>query len=353
MHDWSSAGVPHPNSPAGQHFDWSSAGIPHPNSPVGHNSTNAATLTYKQRFVEVLKLTPDHMAPELAAQFRAMLTPSSMMMMAATFTALAVSQAFGVGEIVDVILLVVGAFFVGMAAFTAAKDIVECVKLTVRAKTPADLDRAADYLAQAVAILGVVVFFALVAKVGERFGGAASAEEEGSASAANGGAVESRAAEEQIVGKGGGEPPSGKGGGGAAGDGRQALVDQLQVRQRQLELSADPERGGLIDLREGTGGVHIEQALGRTIRRASEQGADFVDPVLGPVSLKGPLPTTGPGSMNLEGLASSAIKDATKNSATKTLFVDLTGLTPEQANQVKGAIEAGTKGSTKVIRYLQ
>ena len=185
MHDWSLSGVPHPNSPAGQHFDWSTAGIPHPYSPAGRVSITAPKLTLKQRFIEMLKLVPNHMAPELAAQFRSMLTPSSMAMIAATFTALAVSQAFGIGEVVDLILLVVGAFFVGMAVFTAAEDIVECVKTTVKAKTPADLDRAADYLAQAIAILGVVAFFALIAKIGEKFGGAASAKEEGSAGAAN------------------------------------------------------------------------------------------------------------------------------------------------------------------------
>jgi hypothetical protein len=181
MHDWSSGGVPHPDSPAGRIFDWSSSGIPHPNSPLGQNSATPWKMTLRQRFIEVLKLTPNHMAPELAAQFRAMLTPSTMAMIAITFTALAVSQAFGVGEVVDLILLVVGTIFVGMAMFTAAKDIVECAKTTVQARTPADLDRAAAYLAQAVAILGVVVFFELVAKVGEKFGGATSAGEEGSA----------------------------------------------------------------------------------------------------------------------------------------------------------------------------
>jgi hypothetical protein len=184
MHDWAATGVPHPNSPAGQHFDWSSAGIPHPNSPAGQHATSAPKLTLKQRFVEVLKLTPNHMGPELAGQFRAMLTPSSLGMVAATFTALAISQAFGIGEVVDFILLLVGAYFVGMAVFTAAEDIVECVKTTVRAKSEADLDRAAGYLAQAVTILGVVAFFILIAKIGEKFGGAASAEEEGGAGAA-------------------------------------------------------------------------------------------------------------------------------------------------------------------------
>jgi hypothetical protein len=181
MHDWSLSGVPHPNSPAGQHYEWATAGIPHPNSPAGQISSTGPKLNLKQRFMEMVKLAPNHMAPELAAQFRAMLTPSAIAGVAATFTALAVSQAFGIGEVVDLILLVVGAFVAGMAVFPAAENIVECVKTTVRAKTPADLERAADYLAQAIAILRVVVFFALIEKISEKFGGAASAEEPGSA----------------------------------------------------------------------------------------------------------------------------------------------------------------------------
>src|ERR1700722_16133017 len=77
MHDWSAAGVPHPNSPAGQHFDGSRAGVPHPNSPAGHVATTPWRMPLTQRFEEVLRLTPNHLGPEAAAQFRAMLTPKN------------------------------------------------------------------------------------------------------------------------------------------------------------------------------------------------------------------------------------------------------------------------------------
>ncbi len=138
-----------------------------------------------RRFEEVLKLVPNHLEPELAAQFRAMLTPLNIGIFAGTLAALAISQAFGVGEIADVVLLGAGVIFIGMAVFKAAEDIYECVMTTLHAESQADLDRAADDLAQAVAILGVVAFFALLGKLTSKFGGEASAAEEETAGTAS------------------------------------------------------------------------------------------------------------------------------------------------------------------------
>jgi hypothetical protein len=185
MHDWSSSGVPHPNSPAGQHYDSELAGIPHPNSPAGQHAVSAPKLMLKQRFIEVLKLVPNHLAPELAGQFRAMLTPLSLGIMAGTFALLAVSQGFVIGEVIDVIVFVGGTIFVGKAMFTAAEEIFACLKITVKAKTEADLDKAAKHLAEAIAILGVVVFFAVIGGLGQKSGGAGGAEEGGSAGSAS------------------------------------------------------------------------------------------------------------------------------------------------------------------------
>jgi hypothetical protein len=136
---------------------------------------SVADWSLRHRFEEVLRLAPSHMGPELAAQFRAMLTPVNVGIIAVTLTAWAVSHAFGAGEVVDIGLLAVGAVFLGMAVFKAGEDIGECLMTTLNAETQPDLDRAAGYLAQAVAILGVVAFFSLLARVGARFGRAASA----------------------------------------------------------------------------------------------------------------------------------------------------------------------------------
>jgi RHS repeat-associated protein len=54
---------------------------------------------------------------------------------------------------------------------------------------------------------------------------------------------------------------------------KEAVIAQLRLRARQIELGTDPARG-LIEA-EGAGGVHIEQALGRRIARSSDLAADF------------------------------------------------------------------------------
>jgi hypothetical protein len=144
---------------------------------------SVADWTLTQRFERVLRLAPNHMAPELAAQFRAMITPVNVGIITVTLGAWAVSHAFGAGEAADIGLLAVGTVFLGMAAFQAGEDIGECAMTALGAETQPDLDRAADYLAQAVAILGVVAFFSLVARVGAKFGGAASAGEKDAAAA--------------------------------------------------------------------------------------------------------------------------------------------------------------------------
>jgi hypothetical protein len=124
------------------------------------------------------------------------------------------------------------------------------------------------------------------------------------------------------------------------------LVGTLRARSRQLELGLDPERGFIAS--EGAAGVRIEQALGRTITRSADNAADFVDRVLGPISLKGPIPAQG----SVSGLANAAVKDALTNTATKALFVDLTGLSSEAATVVRNTVMQGAAKTTKTIFFL-
>src|ERR1039458_6054014 len=64
----------------------------------GNAARPVADWSLTHRFEEVLRLAPNHMAPELAAQFRAMITPVNVSMIAASLAAWAVSHAFGAGE---------------------------------------------------------------------------------------------------------------------------------------------------------------------------------------------------------------------------------------------------------------
>jgi hypothetical protein len=129
---------------------------------------------------------------------------------------------------------------------------------------------------------------------------------------------------------------------------RQAFLAQMQQRARQLELSKDAARGETLNYVQGAGGVHLEQALGRKVLAGTHEGVDFVDSILGDISLKGPLPARG----SAEGLANSVIKDALLNTSTKVIVVDLTGLEPKVAALVRALIQAGTKNSPKRIIFI-
>lgn len=118
------------------------------------------------------------------------------------------------------------------------------------------------------------------------------------------------------------------------------------MRDRVRALGTDPARG--LIRAEGIGGVRIEQALGRTIRRSADEAADFIDDVLGPISLKGPIPSRG----SAQGLANAAIKDAKFNTATKALFVDLRGLSAADNALVRRLIAEGTADVRKLIQIL-
>lgn len=131
----------------------------------------------KEKFAEVLRRTGPKLPGEMKNQFLALLTPVNLAIMAGTLAAWAGSHFFGVGEIIDILLLIVGAVFLGMAVFTAAKDLWLFAKGTVDAQTEDDLDKAATKLAEAIAIIGVAAFIALLAKLGGKLAKGAPKEE--------------------------------------------------------------------------------------------------------------------------------------------------------------------------------
>lgn len=131
----------------------------------------------KEKFAEVLRRTGPKLPGEMKDQFMALLTPVNLGIMAGTLAAWAVSQFFGIGEIIDILLLIVGGIFLGMAIFTVAKDLWSFAKGTVDAQTEADLDEAAKKLAEAIAIIGIAAFIALLAKLGGKLAKGAPKEE--------------------------------------------------------------------------------------------------------------------------------------------------------------------------------
>lgn len=93
-----------------------------------------------------------------------MVSPTSLAIMAGVVVVWGASQFFGVGEVADVILLVVGWAAIGAGAWSGGKELVDFAVKTAKANNDADLDEAADHLAKAITILGVQTVLALLMK---------------------------------------------------------------------------------------------------------------------------------------------------------------------------------------------
>jgi hypothetical protein len=90
----------------------------------------------------------------------------------------------------------------------------------------------------------------------------------------------------------------------------------------------------------------VNSHVGHERRR---KGIDRVDDILGPISLKGPIPSQG----SAEGLAEAAIRDVRFNTATNALFIDLRGLPSQAAARVKTLVGQGTAGASKPVHFLE
>jgi hypothetical protein len=131
----------------------------------------------EDKFVEALRRTAPKLPSNVRHEFEALLSPTSLGIIAGTLVVWAGSHAFGVGEAVDVVLLLGGAVFLGMAVFDVAGELGDFLVVTSTAADERDLDEAASHLARAIAIMGVAAFIALVAKVARGRGGRGGAIE--------------------------------------------------------------------------------------------------------------------------------------------------------------------------------
>ena len=120
--------------------------------------------SFEDRLGIVFERTLPKLGPEARAQLQAIIEPQSLAIIAGVLVAWVVSHAFGVGEIIDIVLLVAGVLAIGLAVFTGVDELYEFASGTYLAKTDGDLDQAADHLAQAIAILGIQAVLAILFK---------------------------------------------------------------------------------------------------------------------------------------------------------------------------------------------
>lgn len=108
---------------------------------------------------------------EVGEQLLAATTPEALSFMVAAIAVWGIAHIFGVGEIADVVLLVVGYAALGGVASEAAEHIGSVIKITKNASVDSDINDAAKHLAAAITLVGVqsVLVILLRKSPGETF----------------------------------------------------------------------------------------------------------------------------------------------------------------------------------------
>lgn len=128
---------------------------------VGHWSTQKRLATMAGR---AFKRVPG----EVGQQIRGMLTPQNLLLLDAGLLALVIAQGFGVGEVVDAVLVAMAIRAAGWSGMLALVELTgACIK-AARATSDATLNDAADSAAEALAILGVLFVTMLITKMAKR-----------------------------------------------------------------------------------------------------------------------------------------------------------------------------------------
>lgn len=128
----------------------------------GLMTLNVATMSVTDRLSEVLARSKRNFGPEVGRAIDSLCSPTNLAILGGTLTLWAGSHLFGVGEIVDVLLLIVGAFAIGWSITDVAREVYTFADRTVNARIEADLNEAARAFSRAVTLAGITVIMALL-----------------------------------------------------------------------------------------------------------------------------------------------------------------------------------------------
>jgi hypothetical protein len=121
-----------------------------------------ARLPTVDRLGEALRRSLPYLPGNTRQAVEEMLRPENLAMIAGVLTVWAGSHFFGIGEIVDVVLLTVGVVGLGFAVFEGAGALYDFTTVAISARSDSQLDVAARHFARAVTLLGVSTLQALL-----------------------------------------------------------------------------------------------------------------------------------------------------------------------------------------------
>jgi hypothetical protein len=163
-------------------------GLPGANVPVAGPAAPAldvSAMSTTAKIEESLRRSIPLIPKEARNLVLAMISPESLETMAGTLVVMGVAQFFGVGEVADLVILLAGAVILGKTAVDAAQELIDYATGVVAARSPADLDTAAQHFAKAVMLVGVATVSALLLhKAGAARAARGAVAEEGTGAAA-------------------------------------------------------------------------------------------------------------------------------------------------------------------------
>jgi hypothetical protein len=122
-----------------------------------HATRNAVVvhMSATDKIGEAIRRSLPHIPAEAQTLVRSLLHPHSLAIVAGTLAVWAGSHAFGIGEIVDIILIGIGVATVGFSVFEGAAELYSFVTGAQSAQSEADLEKAGQHFAHAVTLLGI------------------------------------------------------------------------------------------------------------------------------------------------------------------------------------------------------
>jgi hypothetical protein len=113
---------------------------------------------------------------EARAVVQGLLSPESLLIVTGTLTLWAGSHLFGVGEIADIVLMIIGGIFLGKGILDLADELWQFGNLTILMKSERDLDEAAKHFAKAVILVGMDIIALLLLRGNVKARGVRSTE---------------------------------------------------------------------------------------------------------------------------------------------------------------------------------
>lgn len=126
------------------------------------STTTVMTLSAPEKLGEAMRRALPRLAPGVRSEIEKLLAPEALAVIAAVLGLWIGAHFIGIGEIIDIILLAVGVFAVGLAVFDGVGELAEFSRTALAAGSDEDLDIASIHFANAVTILGIQAVLAVL-----------------------------------------------------------------------------------------------------------------------------------------------------------------------------------------------